>query len=141
MREIYNSRVTAVTHKKLFPKQILKPLFLLQPACTLNLMLAVSYLRVCSALGGRRNSALTFLINTLKMMLYSVFGFSLSIEGKFMVATLLIFLQVVDSLHTLIFAPLTRCFPNIGKSDYWLLSVCLSVRPHRTLRCTLGRCS
>jgi len=109
-------------HNKLSAKQILKPLFLLQPACTLNLMLAVSYLRICSALGGRRNSALTFLINTLKMMLHSVFGFSLSIGGNFSVATMIIFLQGVDFAHTVVLAPQYR-------ERRLLASVCLCFCP------------
>jgi len=125
---MYNSTVTAVTHSKLFPKQILQPLFLLQPAYTLNLMLALFYLCICIALGGRRNSALAFLINTLKMMLHSVFGFALSIGGNFMVATMIIFFQVLDFSHALLLEPLKWCFPNIEKSDYYLLSVCLSVQ-------------
>jgi len=78
-------------------------------------MLAVSYLRICCAQGGRRNSALSFLISTLKMMLHSVFGFSLSIGGKCMVAMKIIFLQAVGAL---VLAPLTWCFPIIAKSDY-----------------------
>ena len=78
--------------------------------------------------GGRRNSALTFLINILKMMLRSVYGFSLRIRGNFMVTTMIIFLKAVGFSHALVLVPLTWCFPNIGKSNYWLLShVCLSV--------------
>jgi len=111
------------TQHRLFPKQILKPLFLLQPLCTLNILLALSYLRICNALGGGKNSALAFLFNTLKIMLHSVFGFSMSIGGNFMLTTMIIFLQAVGFSHPLILAPLTKCFPNIGKSDYYRLSV------------------
>jgi len=85
----------------------LNSLFLLPPACTLNLILGVSYSRICNALGGRRNSALTFLINTLKMMLHSVFGFALSIGGNFMVTSMIIFREAVGFSHALVSAPLT----------------------------------
>ena len=63
------------------------------------------------------------------MMLHSVFGFSLTIGRKFIVARMLIFFQTVGFSHAIILAPLTWCFPNIAKSDYLSLSVSLFVCP------------
>jgi len=111
----------------LFPTQIIKPLFLLQPVCPLNLMLAVSYLCIWNGLDGRRNYTLTFVINILKMLLHSIFGFSFGIGANFMVTTMLIFLKTVGFVQSIVLAPTTLCIPNIAKGDYKRLSVYLSV--------------
>ena len=118
--------IYSINTEQTVPKQILMPLFLLQPACSLNIMLALSYIYICNSLCGRKNSALAFLMNTLKIVLHSVFGFSLNIGGNFMVTTMIILLIAVGISHALVSVPLTQCFPNITKATFvFALSVFL----------------
>jgi len=57
-------------------------------------------------------------MNTLKIVLHSIFGFSVSIGGNFMVTTMTILLKAVGISHALVSVPLTQCFPNITKSNF-----------------------
>jgi len=44
-----------------------------------------------------------------------------------MVTTMLIFLKTVGFVQSIVLALPTLCFPNIAKSDYKRLSICLCV--------------
>jgi hypothetical protein len=111
---------SALTHSNRSALELRKPLFLLQPACTLNPIYVTSMYWMHEA----GEFCLICLSSILTTTLHSVFGFSLVAGGNFVEVlrtpvTMLHFLQAVGCLHTLVTTLLFIRFPYIAKSDYW----------------------